>query len=116
MSCSYNFSYKVFLSMHEDIRKHSLANLTSKNEYIVLPIDTFTISPLSSSTSQLLRYNTHRHFLLMLSFCRIVVCHIIGNKIRADATLRLGHEVLFKGHQGQMIFSSMFISKPNIES
>ena len=34
---------------------------------------------------------------------------MIGNKIRVDATLRLGHEALLEVHQGQMIFSSMFM-------
>ena len=29
---------------------------------------------------------------------------MIGNKIRADATLRLGPEALLEGHKGQMIF------------
>ena len=48
------------------------------------------------------------HSLLMLSFCRILLGHIIGNKIRVDANLRLGHEALLEGHQGQMIFPSMF--------
>ena len=45
------------------------------------------------------------------------------NKIMADANLRLGHEALLEGHQGQMIFSSMFMfdrfeisSKPYIGS
>ena len=37
------------------------------------------------------------------------MCDIIGNKIRADTTLRLGLEALKECHQGQMIFSSMFI-------
>ena len=48
---------------------------------------------------------------------------MIVNKIRVDATLRLGIEALLEGHQGQMIFSSMFMfdrfeisSKPNIDS
>ena len=39
----------------------------------------------------------------MLSFCGITIGHIIGIKIRVDATLRLGHEALSEGHQGQMI-------------
>ena len=41
----------------------------------------------------------------------------------ADATLRLGHEALLEGHQGQMNFSSMLMfdrfrisSKPNIDN
>ena len=66
------------------------------------------------------QFFTLRHFLL--GFCGIIVCHRIGNKIRVDATLRLGHEALLEGHQGQIIFSSMFIfdrfeisSKPNID-
>ena len=61
--------------------------------------------------------------MLMLSFCGISICHITGDKIRVDATLRLGHQVILEGHQGQMIFSSMFMfdrfeisSKPHIES
>ena len=61
--------------------------------------------------------------MLMLSFCGIFICHIMGDKIRVDATLRLGHYVILEGHQGQMIFSSMFMfdrfemsSKPHIES
>ena len=30
--------------------------------------------------------------MLMLSFCGIFICHIMGDKIRVDATLRpLGH-------------------------
>ena len=48
--------------------------------------------------------------MLMLSFCGIYICHVMGNKIRVDATLR-------------MIFSSMFMfdrfeisCKPHIES
>ena len=48
---------------------------------------------------------------------------MIGNKIRVDATLRLGHEALLEDHQGQMFFSSIFMfdrfeisSKPNIDS
>ena len=28
----------------------------------------------------------------------------MGDKIRVDATLRLGHKVILEGHQGQMIF------------
>ena len=59
----------------------------------------------------------------MLSFCGIIIGRIIGNKIRVDATLRYGHEALLEGHQGQMIFPSMFMfdrfkisSKPNIDS
>ena len=59
----------------------------------------------------------------MLSFCGITIGLIIGNKIRVDATLRLGHEALLEGHYGQMIFPSMFMfdrfeisSKPNIDS
>ena len=67
--------------------------------------------------------STNRLLLLMLSFCWIIVCPEIGNKIRADATLRLGPEAALKGHQGQMILSSMFMfdrfqisSKPNIDS
>ena len=59
--------------------------------------------------------------MLMLSFCGIIISHIIGTKVRVDATLRLGHhEALLEGHQGQMICSSMFVfyrfeiySKPN---
>ena len=47
--------------------------------------------------------------MLMLSFCGIFICHIMGDKIRVDATLRLGHQVILEGHQGQMIFSSMFM-------
>ena len=46
---------------------------------------------------------------------------MIGNKIRADATLRLGH--LLERLQAQMFFSSMFMfdrfeisSNPNIDS
>ena len=61
--------------------------------------------------------------LLMLSFCGITIGHIIGNKIRVDAPLRLGYEALLEGHQGQMIFSSLFMfdtfeisSTPNIDS
>ena len=42
--------------------------------------------------------------MLMLSFCGIFICHKMGNKIRVDATLRLGHWVILEGHQGQMIF------------
>ena len=45
------------------------------------------------------------------------------NKIRADATLRLGHEARSEGHQGQIIFSSMFMfdrfeisNRPNTDS
>ena len=34
---------------------------------------------------------------------------MIENKVRADATLRLGYEALLEGHQGQMVFSSMFM-------
>ena len=30
---------------------------------------------------------------------------MIGNKIRVDATLRLGHVALLEGHQGQKIVS-----------
>ena len=30
----------------------------------------------------------HRHFLLKLSSCGIIICHLTGNKIRVDATLR----------------------------
>ena len=48
---------------------------------------------------------------------------MIVNKIRADATLRLGIEELLEGHQCQTIFLSMFMfdrfgisSKPNIDS
>ena len=59
----------------------------------------------------------------MLGFCGIIKGHIIRNKIRVDATLRLGHEALLKGHQGQMIFPSMFMfdrieifSKLNIDN
>ena len=47
--------------------------------------------------------------MFMLSFCGIFICHIIGNKIRVDATLRLGHQVILESHQGQTIFSSMFM-------
>ena len=61
--------------------------------------------------------------MLMLSFCEIFICHIMGDKIRVDATLILCHQVILEGHQGQMIFSSMFMvdrfeisSKPHIES
>ena len=61
--------------------------------------------------------------MLMLSFCGIIISHIIGNKIRVDATLRLGHKALSVGHQGQKICSSMLMfdrfgiySKPNIGS
>ena len=61
--------------------------------------------------------------MLMLSFCEIYICHIMGDKIRVDATLRLGHWVILEGYQGQMIFSSMFMfdrfeisGKPHIES
>ena len=61
--------------------------------------------------------------MLMLSFCGIFICHVMGNKITADATLRLGHYAILEGHPGQMIFSSMFMfdrieisSKPHIES
>ena len=32
------------------------------------------------------------------------MCHIIGNKIRADATLRLCDKPLLEGHQDEMIF------------
>ena len=59
----------------------------------------------------------------MLSFYGIIVCHMILNKIGADATLRFDLEALLEGHQGQMMFSSMFMfdrfeisSKPNIDS
>ena len=48
---------------------------------------------------------------------------MIVNKIGADATLRFDLEALLEGHQGQMMFSSMFMfdrfeisSKPNIDS
>ena len=34
---------------------------------------------------------------------------MIGNMIRVDATLRLGHEPILEGHQGQMILSSIFM-------
>ena len=34
---------------------------------------------------------------------------MIGNKIRVDATLRLSLGALSGGHQGQLIFSSMFM-------
>ena len=61
--------------------------------------------------------------MLILSCCGIIISHIIGNKIRVDATLRLGHEALLVGHQGQMICSPMLMfdrfgiySKPNIGS
>ena len=61
--------------------------------------------------------------MLMLSFCGICICHMMGNKFRVDATLRLAHQVILEGHQGQMIFSSMFMfdrfeisGKPHIES
>ena len=61
--------------------------------------------------------------MLMLNFRGIFICHIMGDKIRVDATLRLGHWVILEGHQGQMIFSSMFMfnrfaisSKPHIKS
>ena len=61
--------------------------------------------------------------MLMLSFYGIIISHIIGNKIRLDATLRLRHKALLVGHQGQMICSSMLMfdrfgiySKPNIGS
>ena len=59
----------------------------------------------------------------MLSFYRIIVCHMIVNKIGAGATLRFDLEALLEGHQGQMMLSSMFMfdrfgisSKPNIDS
>ena len=61
--------------------------------------------------------------MLMLSFCVIYICHMMQDRIRVDATLRLGHKVILEGHQGQMIFSLMFMfdrfeisSKPHIES
>ena len=61
--------------------------------------------------------------MLMLSFCGIIICHIMGDKISVDVTLRLGHKVILEGHQGQLIFTSMFMiyrfeisSKPHIES
>ena len=48
---------------------------------------------------------------------------MIGNKIRVDATLRFDPDALLEGHQGQMIFPSLFMcdrfeisSKPNIDS
>ena len=70
-----------------------------------------------------MKKNIYRHFMLMLRFCGISICHIMGDKIRVDATLKLGHKVILEGHQGQMIFSSMFMfdrfeisSKPHIES
>ena len=51
------------------------------------------------------------------------MCHIIGNKIRVDASVRLCHQALLEGHQGQTICSSMFMfdrfeisSKPHIDS
>ena len=42
--------------------------------------------------------------MLMLSFCGIIIilCHIMGNKIRVDATLNLGHWVILEGHLGQI--------------
>ena len=61
--------------------------------------------------------------MLMLSFCGKSIYHIMEDKIRVDATLRLGLWVILEGHQGQMISSSMFMfdrfeisSKPHIES
>ena len=34
---------------------------------------------------------------------------MIGNMIRVDATLRLGHEALLEGHQVKCFFSSMLM-------
>ena len=58
-----------------------------------------------------LKYNTKRQFMLMPSFGGTIICHMIGNNIRADTlcTLGLCHEALSVGHQGQMIFPSMFM-------
>ena len=58
----------------------------------------------------------------MLNFHGIIIGHIIGNKIMAVATLRLGPGAFLEGHQGQMIFPSLIMfnrfwisSKPNID-
>ena len=46
--------------------------------------------------------------MLMLSFCGISICHIMGNMIRVDATLRLGHKVILKGHQCSCLIDLRF--------
>ena len=98
----------MLFSLHEMV-----SCFTGKNVYVGS----------SRPTNQLLNYKTQRHYLFMLNFGGNTICHVIGNKIRVDATLRLGHEAFLEGHQGQMIFSSMFMfdrleisSKPYIGS